>query len=307
MLHVLDVARTLRRDQEIIESELNKEELFASLRERLLAAAEAAGDNVSPDEVDAAIEIYFDSLHTYSDPPWSFSIFLAHLYVRRRHLTIWLGVAAGALMLGWFLFWSPAAPYSSQSRNQRAVAAQEEEARSTQETYNSRLAAARSIAQQPEAIEHLDRLAREGDAATAANNLAELEKLSNEIADFEMRLREEYEVVIVTDPDQMSAVIRDFDDQLSGYYIVVEARAADGRKLPMDITNRETDETEHVVEWGELVPSNVFERIRQDKQSDGVLDERVFALKRFGWIDLDIVLVDGDGLPLERRGQITEW
>ncbi len=307
MLHVLDVARTLRRDQEVVESELNKEELFASLRERLLAAAEAAGDNVSQAEVDAAIEIYFNNLHTYSDPPWSFSVFLAHLYVRRRELTIWLSVAAGALLLGWFLFWSPTAPYSSQSRSQRAVQQHEQRVSSAIEHYSNQLAIAQSIAVQPRAVEELNRLARLGDAAVTARDVSELERMTVEIAAMESRLREEYEILIVSDLDRRSGVIRDFDDQLSGYYVIVEAHDSNNRVLPRDITNRETQETQQVVEWGELVPEAVFDRIRRDKESDGVLDERAFAFKRLGWLDPDVVLVDAQGLPLQRQGQITEW
>lgn len=307
MLHVLDVARTLRRDQEIVESELNKEKLLASLRERLLAAAAAAGDNVTEAEVDAAIAIYFDSLHQYADPPLSLSLVLAHAYVLRKQIFMGLGVAAGAILLGWLFFWSPSAPYSSESLQRRTAEQQAQAVESAIETYARRLAASRSIAEQPSAIEQLDRFSREGDAAQATRNVTELERLTSAITALESRLREAYEVRIIADSDRMSGVIRDFEDRLSGYYLVVEAHAPDGRLLPIEITNRETQQKQRVSVWGELVPEAVFERIRADKQTDGVLDETLFAVKRIGWLDLDVVLPDDDGRPLERQGQITEW
>ncbi len=97
MLHVLDVARTLRRDSEIVDAELNHDQLVASLKARLLAAAGEAGDRVTEAEVDTAIRIYFDNLHKYVDPPWSPRVFLAHLYIRRRMLL------ASAIVWGMFV------------------------------------------------------------------------------------------------------------------------------------------------------------------------------------------------------------
>jgi hypothetical protein len=314
MLHVLDVARTLRRDQELVESELNKEELLASLRERLLAAAAAAGDNVSEAEVDAAIKIYFDNLHKYADPPLGISVALAHLYVLRRQVAVGLGTLALVLIGAWGLFWSPIAPFSAKAREQRAEAYNRQviEQREAQieaaiENYTNRLAAARSIAVQPRAIEDLGRLERQGSAAVDSRDTAELQRITSDIAELDMRMREEYELLIVSDPDRYSAVIRDYEDRLSGYYVIVEAHAAGGGLMPRSIHSRETDQTQQVTAWGELVPEEVYERLRQDKESDGVLDERLFAVKRRGWLDEETLLPAGDGQPIRRGGQITEW
>ncbi len=314
MLHVLDVARTLRRDQELVESELDKEELLASLRERLLAAAAAAGDNVTGAEVDAAIKIYFDNLHKYADPPLGMSVALAHVYVLRRQVAIGLGTLALVLLVGWGLFWSPSAPLSSAARQrwaedhqQQAITQREHAIDTAIETYTKRLASARSIAEQPRATEELDRIASEGAAAVNARERGDIERITAEIAAVESRLRDEYEILIVSDPDRRSGIIRDYEDNLSGYYVIVEVHAPDGQVLSRDITNSETEERQRVTEWGELVPEAVFDRIRRDKETDGVLDEREFAIKRRGWLDEVVVIPGEDGQPLTIERQITEW
>jgi hypothetical protein len=83
MLRIMDVARTLRQEREIAEEQFNREEARRLLRDRLKASTEITGSQVTEAEIDAAIESYFNNLHTYRDPPWGVEVFLAHLYVRR--------------------------------------------------------------------------------------------------------------------------------------------------------------------------------------------------------------------------------
>ncbi len=103
MLRIMDVARALRQEREIAREQFNREEARALLRERLQASTGITGSQVTAAEIEAAIELYFNNLHTYRDPPWGVQVFLAHLYVRRvlvLGLTIALTLALGGL---WFL------------------------------------------------------------------------------------------------------------------------------------------------------------------------------------------------------------
>src|SRR5688572_33075782 len=98
MLRIMDVARTLRQEREIAQEQFNREEARQLLRERLKASTEITGSQVTEGEIDAAIESYFNNLHTYRDPPWGVQVFLAHLYVRR--VLVLVVLAIGALLGG---------------------------------------------------------------------------------------------------------------------------------------------------------------------------------------------------------------
>jgi hypothetical protein len=99
-LRIMDVARALRRERDVAELQFNRAEIRARLRDRLLASAESTGDQFTPAEVDAAIEQYFNNLHTYRDPPWSMSLLFAHLYIRRGRVLL-LMILCAALI--WWL------------------------------------------------------------------------------------------------------------------------------------------------------------------------------------------------------------
>ncbi|MCA9054615.1 MAG: hypothetical protein KDA75_12310, partial [Planctomycetaceae bacterium] len=307
MLQVLDVARALHRDQEIVDAELNKEELLATLRERLMASAVAAGDKVTQAEVDTAIRVYFENLHKYADPPMSMAVFFAHVYVRRRLIALSLGFCAIVVGLTWWLFWREGAPLSFETRRQQATQRAAQDVDRAARSFEQQMDTVRSIAAQPEAIQQLDRLSREAEAAVKNRDVAALTRITGEASSLEARLRETYEIRIVSEPDRLSGVERDFDRRLSGAYVIVEARTPDGRTVPQQITSREDGRVRQVNRWGELVPQSVYARVKRDKQDDGVVDDRLFGVKEAGWLDVQVRLIGDDGQPLPRQGQIIEW
>ncbi len=102
-LRIMDVATTLRKEQALVEQQLNIEETKAMLRERLLDAAKITGERLTEEQVDIAIEHYYDKLHVFEAPEWSVGLVMAHLYVMRGTIIKWtitLGATAG--LLGWF-------------------------------------------------------------------------------------------------------------------------------------------------------------------------------------------------------------
>ena len=105
-LRVLDVARELRERRETAEEMFRRDDLRRELREKLLRAARVSGDNVTEAELDVAIEQYFDSLHTYSDPEPGLRRFLAHCWVWRGRIMTAAAVVAGLAAAGgfWLMF-----------------------------------------------------------------------------------------------------------------------------------------------------------------------------------------------------------
>ncbi len=102
-LRIMDVATTLRKEQAIAHQQLNIEETKAMLRERLLDAAKITGERLTEEQVDIAIEHYYDKLHVFEQPKWSVGLVMAHLYVLRGTIVKWtVAIGATAGLMSWF-------------------------------------------------------------------------------------------------------------------------------------------------------------------------------------------------------------
>ncbi|MDZ4656538.1 MAG: DUF6384 family protein [Bythopirellula sp.] len=97
LIRIMDVATELRKGQEVVEEQLNLDQIKVRLRERLLEAAQVAGESVTAEQIDAAIDDYYDKLHSFEEPKWSVHVLLAHLYVQRVTIIKWV-IGIGALV-----------------------------------------------------------------------------------------------------------------------------------------------------------------------------------------------------------------
>jgi hypothetical protein len=317
MLHVLDVARTLRRDREIVETELNREELVAALRTRLLASAQATGDTVTPEEVEAAIEIYLSNLYTYQEPPLSGTKVLAYAWIWRGRLAIALGSIIGLWLMITFIARDrvpPAKPVvgstaSTSTAPPPTQALPVNPQTATRAEFQRRWQLTHDLAVDPAAIARLEELRADAEAAEDSKQLAQV---MQRLADLDLNLRSEYEFTIVRGPDEQSGIDRYFtgDDgvrRLSGYYLILEAHTSSGDLMTRHYADRETGTMQMATRWGEQVSEAVFNRVRDDKLADGVVDDYRFAVKERGWLEPRVVFTGDDGQPLVRQGQITDW
>ena len=102
-LRVMDVAREMRDRRETAEEMFRRDDLRANLREKLLRQARTAGENVTEAEIDAAIGLYLERLHTYRDPPAGMKSVLAHAWVHRAKLIL-VAAATAVAAGGWLYF-----------------------------------------------------------------------------------------------------------------------------------------------------------------------------------------------------------
>jgi hypothetical protein len=304
LVRILDVAAEIRADRELASREFAVDETRKMLRERLLESARLTGDPVTPAEVDAAIEQYFQSLYTFREPRWSLSVLLAHAYVRR----IWIALAGCVLMAivsgGWVLFNSSSGLLSPTARESRQIISAGEQC----EALGKQLLASSTDPQfKPLVDEQLTNVK----LAAESRDRQSLTEIRQRFEQWQATLAEEYEIRIVADPKRQSGARRDFEDKegkrVSGYYLIVEALTPSGKTLSRKLINAETQKVETVQSWGERVPQAVYERIRDDKKSDGILDERLFAVKRRGHLEPEVVIKDAAGKPITRSAQITHW
>ena len=151
-----------------------------------------------------------------------------------------------------------------------------------------------------EAVEELGReraaeLGRSADAQLAGRDLDGLESTAESYRQLHALIGSEYEIVIV------GGVWR-YHNELDGvrnYYLRVQAVAGDGQQLPVTIRNEEDGSTARVMEWGERVPKEVYDRIASDRQDNGIIDDDDFGFKRRGFMTAE--------RNYEDLGQITRW
>lgn len=309
MTRIMDVAATLRKERALVEQQLNIDEIKTELRQRLLAAAKISGDPVSEAEVDAAVDQYYDRLHEYREPPASFAKFLAHCWVLRTYLAAAALALATAIGVMWGLLVAGVLPGEERTR---FVTEQAHAALQYQLNEAEQLAAAiKRISVEPAATADAERLSAVAAVAFEQRDGNKLAAAMDSLKRLQAELELQYGLFIVNAPGEQSATERLWTDEkgtrTSGYFVFVDALDEQGRPVKVPIRNRETDRTETTSRWAEQVPEKVFDRLRKDKQADGVLDERNFGSKPRGTREVKVELEGADGEPIERRGQITSW
>lgn len=340
MLRIMDVASALRRERETAEAQLDAATAKARLRERLLATAAAAGETVTPAEVDAAIAHYFAEQHRYADPPNGLKNFLAHCWVQRigcLFLLILLGTFT--LIAVWVVNSVMSDPPAKPVVAPPPVVAPKvapvpatpppvptpvveapkpaprveppkppvEDLATVWAKFEAAAAAAREIAGDDVARASVDQVVKLGRLHHEAQNLERLRMARSELDEVATRLAEEYTVTIVDRPGVKSGFERLYNGRVSGYYLVVEALDRNGNALRRSIVNTETKSRDMVTMWGEEVELDVFERIVADKQKDGVVDENVVAKKVRGIMSEEFVLDGGRGTPIAKGRRVTKW
>lgn len=103
-LRVMDVAREMRQQRETAEEMFRRDDLRSKLRDKLVRTARVSGDDVSEAEIDAAIQQYFETLHTYEDPEAGWDSFVAHCWIWRGRILAGAATVAAVVGSFWFLF-----------------------------------------------------------------------------------------------------------------------------------------------------------------------------------------------------------
>jgi len=297
MMMAMDVVDTLRHGETLVERELAGDARRAKLVDRLRDIYRGQGidvpDRILMEGVDALEEDRF----VYKQPPPSWRMTLAKLYVRRSAIARTAGVVALVVAVvggGWY-------GLVERPRQQAAEAARIELAESIPQRLAELADAIGAEAEEPAVrdnaqITALDgrSAAQAGDADAARAAVAMLESLLAE-------LRLSFEVRVVSRPGESTGVTRIPDNQAAeNAYLIVEAIAPDGTPVTRPIASEEDQSVRTVSMWGVRVPDVVFERVRRDKQDDGIVQDSLVGAKQRGRLTIDWVMPVLDGM-------ITEW
>ncbi|MFG0260791.1 MAG: DUF6384 family protein [Novipirellula sp. JB048] len=100
-LRVMDVARELRDQRQTAEQVFRRGDARTQLRDKLVRAARLSGDQVTEAEIEAAIEQYLETLHTYEDPPPGLKRGLAYVWIWRHRILWGLAALAASAVFVW--------------------------------------------------------------------------------------------------------------------------------------------------------------------------------------------------------------
>lgn len=288
VLRVMDAAQVIRERQ----AALDEHEAFdreATIRDIQLMYEEL-GDLVDGRTIEKALDEYLSQRYAFEPASAGLRHRLALMYIARGWITkrVLLPAAAAVILVwGGFEF--------VESRVQRM---QEAEAARlvTLETDVDRLhSAVLAAAVEDLARERADDLQRVAESQIVAGDADGLADTRRRYENLRTLVSAEYRIVVTGGVWRYSTEIRDTRNN----YLVVQALDSDGQPVRVPVRNEEDGSTRTVLEWGERVPREVYDRVAADKQDNGIIDDEEFGFKPRGFITADRRYPD--------VGQITEW
>jgi hypothetical protein len=276
----MDVVDTLRHAERLVERELQGDARREQLKRRLREIYATQGIEVPDRILEEGVAALEEQRFVYRPTPPSFSRSLATLWVTRARWGRTLLFTLGAvLLLGggwWFGVHLPA--------ERARVAQQEELSTGIPTALRAERGRVAATTQAPEILGQADRLVSEGEAAARAGALDDARDRLARLRGMRQQLAQEYTVRIVSRPGEPSGIWRVPRGNPRGrnFYLIVEAVDPDGRPVEVPVTSEEDGRAATVSRWGLHVTPEEYERVRQDKMADGVIQDPVVGRKRAG-------------------------
>jgi hypothetical protein len=276
----MDVVDNLRHADRLVERELGTEERDRQLKERLRKLYAAQGIEVPEHILDEGVAALHEDRFVYRPPAPGLRRSLTLAWVRRGRWLKALAVVIGVLVAAagaWY--------FGVQLPAERQVA---EQAREIGETLprqmRNELDRILALSKVDDAKQQARALFTEGEAALKAGDAQAARQKLAQLSGLREKLEQSYVLRIVSKPGQQSGVWRvpRLNPAGRNYYVIVEAVDSQGRPVPLEVTSEEDNKTERVSTFGIRVDQRTFDRVRADKQDDGIIQNNRFGEKQSG-------------------------
>ncbi|MFY9643121.1 MAG: DUF6384 family protein [Rhodomicrobium sp.] len=297
LMIAMDVVDTLRHRDRLVERELNEEAREEQLISRLRALYKSQGLDVPDSVIAQGVNALKESRFVYVPPKPGFERWLAQAWVKRFEIGQWLGVCLAILGL------AAGAYYFSVVRphRQKLEAAQVELTKTLPRELREAHEAILADARVPEARERAGALFAEGKSALARGNVSAARAAVAGLDELSKTLRLEYTLRIAGRPEDQTGFFRENRSfQGRAYFVAVNAVDPKGNPVKIPVRNDETNRMETVSRFAVRVPPETFEAIRQDKSKNGIVQNKVLAEKRRGYMEPEY------SMPV-LSGRITRW
>jgi hypothetical protein len=291
LMLAMDVVDTLRHKELVLARELSAEDRDAQLVEQLREIYTGQGIVVTDEILQRGVDALRDERFVYRQAEPSFSRTLAQAYVTRDR---W-GKPVGALVV---VAAVAAVAFQVFVRGPELRQATEVPAELT-----AAYQAIDAISDDPAALDAARTQLATGQAAAAQGDYDAARAAIGELETLNFRLNLEYDLRVVSRPDEQSGVWREpqVNRSARNYYLIVEAiPPRGGGALRIPVTSEEDGRTRAVSTWGLRVDEATYNRVGADKRDDGIIQENIVGRKRRGVLEREYTVPT-------TGAAITEW
>lgn len=290
LMVAMDVVDTVRHRELIVDRELDA----GTRRERLLARLKEIYTAQGIEVTDAALEAGVDALEqerfAYTPTADGFSTTLARIYTRRDRWLKPVVAIAIAGFIAWLAWYLTVGLPKARMQAQLPAAIQSTYQRIT------------SISSSDKATASAKTLLGKAQQAIGLDNYRVAENLHGDMQTLLSDLQTNYEVRIISRPNELSGVWRvpEINSTARNYYLIVEAVADNGSVFPVRVRNEEDGRVGRVTAWGIRVSEETFQAVAADKRDDGIIQNGNVGSKQAGYLEPEYrVSITG--------GTITSW
>ncbi|MDQ1333256.1 MAG: hypothetical protein QG552_206 [Thermodesulfobacteriota bacterium] len=296
----MDVVDTLRHQQSVVDRELRADDHDRALIEKVRTIYAGQGLTISDDVIAEGVKALREERFTYRPPQKSFQLTIARLYVNRGRWVKRGALVFAALLAIYLVYQFAVVAPQNRAREQQQQTLQELKAMPAKlaDQRDRVLAEVREDAARKQA----EALYKDAMAGVSRQDVEAVNKGYAALRDLYAQSILEYQLRIVSRPGTPSGVWRVPQNNPSArnYYVIVEAVAADGKRLSLPITSEEDGKTRTVEQWGLRVEPAVFEQVKRDKMDDGIINRNVFGVKKRGYLTPQYIIPTAGGA-------ITQW
>jgi len=164
----------------------------------------------------------------------------------------------------------------------------------------------KAVVKEEEASQKGDALYQEAKQLSVSGDVSRLSQVVSQLQDINTTLNKEYTLRIVNRNGVRSGIDRYYTDnsgkRVSGYYLIVEGVNPNGNVLQFNIKNEEDGQIKSVTMWGERISQKVYERVKEDKLDNGIINNDTVGKKERGYLREKMTMQG-----ITKQGQITQW
>ena len=277
VMMAMDVVDTLRHERSLVDRELQSEDREAELIAKLRKIYADQGLEVSDAVIAEGVKAMREDRFVYQPPAAGLQTMLARIYVQRGRWAKRMALLVLVLIGVWAAYRFVVVRPEERARNQLAEASQAIEV-----LHGEALKAARERG----AADKIEAIYNDALAAVQAGDIEKVKSTRQALQAVHDMLKQEYVIQVVSRPGTPSGVWRYPVNSRTArnYYLVVEALSPSGQRLSLPITSEEDGTVRTVSEWGLRVDPQVFERVKKDKQDDGIVNDKQVGKKLRGYL-----------------------
>ena len=296
---VMRAAEERSKDVSLVDQILNPDGEKDAVKELVLATSRDLGDTLNEQDLEKALElVYADKANIakrfgFVEPAHNLPYYISLGYIHSGKAGLFLAVPLLAFALYTSTINGIASAREKQIEQSLVVGKAELE-----KLYGN----AKALAKEQAALQQAEDMYQQGTRYLQTKETEKVTGIVAQLGELEHTLTQEYKILVYGYVERTN----DRNPHQKKHYARVEARASNGELVFLTIRDEEKDQMRSAPFWRERVPKSVYDRIKRDKNDNGVVDNNLFGAKEKGYLDVHVSMRGEDGQSLPRVGQLIE-